>query len=323
MLSLLFILFIALVTPGVIARTRALLSGRRGVRIFQHIDNAGVMFRKGAVYSSVSGFVTRLAPPVYLAAAVTAMLCVPVGGLPAVFSFEGDVILFCYMLALGRTMLILAAMDTGGAFEGMGASREALYGALVEPGLFVMLGTLAMASGNTSFSGIFYGMDGVFAGAGAAAAGHGAAAAGGYAAGTAAEISVAMLLVGYCFFRTVLVEAGRLPVDDPHTHLELTMIHEAEILDFCGFDLGLITVAGWIKTAVLAVLGASAIASVLSYDAITVTIIALLFAVAIGVMESFIARNRLARNPTYIITTIAVATLGCMIAFMIKQGIHV
>lgn len=304
MLSIVFILFLALVIPGVIVRTRALLSGRKGIRFFQHIDNVGVMFRKGAVYSSTSGFVFRMAPLACLAAAVTAMLCVPVGGLPAVFSFDGDIILFCYMFALGRTVMILAAMDTGGAFQGMGASREALYGAFVEPGLFVMFGTLAMASGNTSFAELFYGI-------------------GSYTGESGVEISVAMLLVGYCFFRMVLVEAGRLPVDDSRTHLELTMIHEAMILDYCGFDLGLITVAGWIKTAVLAVAGASAVASILSYDAITVTLISLLFAVCIGVMESFIGRNKLARNPTYIITTVAVALLGCMIVFMIKQGVHV
>lgn len=134
---------------------------------------------------------------------------------------------------------------------------------------------------------------------------------------------VGMILLGYCMFREIIVEAGRMPVADSGTHLELTMVHEAMILDYCGFDLGLITVAGWIKTAALTVIGASAIAAAMNYDVVTVMIVSLAFAVAIGVMESFIGRNKLTRNPAYIITTIAVALLGYMIIFIIRQGIDI
>ena len=133
--------------------------------------------------------------------------------------------------------LILAAMDTGSSFEGMGASREALYGALVEPALMLVFGTLALLSGYTSFDAIFSGdaVNGV-------------------------QLVVVLLLAAYVLVKIVFTEAGRVPVDDPRTHLELTMIHEVMCLDYCGVDLAYIKMAGWLKTAALSVLAADAVA---------------------------------------------------------------
>ena len=136
-MSVVLNLFVALMLPGIIVRTRALLAGRKGAPFYQHISRLGALLCKAPVYSSATGFVFRLAPVVYLASTVAAMLLVPVGDFSAVLAFNGDIVLFCYLLALGRVMLILAAMETGSSIDGMGASREALYGALLEPALFL------------------------------------------------------------------------------------------------------------------------------------------------------------------------------------------
>ena len=299
-MSVVLNLFVALMLPGIIVRTRALLAGRKGAPFYQHISRLGALLCKAPVYSSATGFVFRLAPVVYLASTVAAMLLVPVGDFSAVLAFNGDIVLFCYLLALGRVMLILAAMETGSSIDGMGASREALYGALLEPALFLVAGTLALVSDSLSFSQVFAGVG----------------------SGTP-EMVVVMVLVMYALFKIMLVEAGRIPVDDPRTHLELTMIHEAMVLDYSGFDLALITLAGWSKAGLLAVLAASAFASVLSWDTIVVLLLGLAAGLAIGIVESFLARSRMARNSTYIVTILAVALVAFVIAFLLLNQIRI
>ena len=294
-MSVVLNLFVAL-----IVRTRALLAGRKGAPFYQHISRLGALLCKAPVYSSATGFVFRLAPVVYLASTVAAMLLVPVGDFSAVLAFNGDIVLFCYLLALGRVMLILAAMETGSSIDGMGASREALYGALLEPALFLVAGTLALVSDSLSFSQVFAGVG----------------------SGTP-EMVVVMVLVMYALFKIMLVEAGRIPVDDPRTHLELTMIHEAMVLDYSGFDLALITLAGWSKAGLLAVLAASAFASVLYWDTIVVLLLGLAAGLAIGIVESFLARSRMARNSTYIVTILAVALVAFVIAFLLLNQIRI
>lgn len=300
MLSLIVILFVALMLPGVINRTRAVLSGRKGVLFYQHINNTVVLFHKGAVYSPVTGFVFRLAPLVCLASMLTAMLIVPVGNFGALLSFSGDVVLFCYLLGLSRVMLILGALDTGSSFEGMGASREALYGALIEPALFLVVGTLALVTGYTSFAAIFSHMDSAHP-----------------------EMAVVVVLLMYVMMKVIQVESGRIPVDDPRTHLELTMIHEVMVLDYCGFDLGLITLAGWIRTALLAVVASAAVASLFYYNALIIIVLCFALAVVIGVIESFQARGQLSRNTTFIVTISAIAFLLFMICLLMLLNIDI
>jgi len=155
LLNTFLLLAVALATPGLINRIRARLAGRRGIRFMQHLYDLRLHLRKGAVYSSTTTALFRTAPSVYLGAAIVAALTIPVGDLRPLLAFEGDLVCMAYTLALGRFALILAAMDTGSAFEGMGASREALYGALVEPALMLAGGTLALLTGCTSFARIF------------------------------------------------------------------------------------------------------------------------------------------------------------------------
>lgn len=301
LVTLLLILASAIAIPGVINRTRALLAGRKGLRFAQHLYDVGLLLRKGAVYSPTTTALFRIAPSVCLGSAVVAMFLIPVGTLPPLLSFPGDIVCFAYLLALGRLALMLAAMDTGSSFEGMGASREALYGALAEPALLLIAGTLALLSGHTSFADIF------------AAAPH-----------NDIQLTVILLFAAYILTKLVITESGRSPVDDPRTHLELTMIHEVMCLDYCGVDLAFIRIGSWIKTASLAMLAANAAAAALGLGWWAAAPLAILVTgVAVGVVESTQARNKLSRNTTFILTITALAALLFFTGYLLQLGIQI
>jgi len=289
-LNIILLLVVAVTIPGLINRTRARLAGRNGIRFMQHLYDLRLLLRKGAVYSTTTSALFRIAPSIYLAAAIVASLFIPVGNLSPLISFDGDLIAFAYTLALGRVALVLAAMDTGSSFEGMGASREALYGALVEPALMLIFATLALLSGCTSFADIF-------------------------AAGATFDLryAIVLLLAAYVLVKIVFTESGRVPVDDPRTHLELTMIHEVMCLDYCGVDLAMIKMAGWLKTASLAMLAANAVAAMIQLCWwLAVLLAVLITGLAIGIVESTQARNKLMRNTTFIL---AIATMAALVFF--------
>ena len=299
LLNTLLILLAALCIPGVINRTRARLAGRQGIRFAQHLYDVRLLLRKGAVYSTTTTALFRTAPSVILASSLVAMLFIPVGDLRPVISFDGDLVAFAYLLAVGRGALILAAMDTGSSFEGMGASREALYGALVEPALMLSFGTLALISGHTSFASIFE----------ADATGD-------------AKLIVVLLLAAYVLTKIVFTESGRVPVDDPRTHLELTMIHEVMCLDYCGVDLAWIKISTWIKSAALSMLAADAVAAaVCPRWWFTAPLAVLLTGLSVGIVESTQARNKLVRNTTFILTITALAALVFFTGYLLQLNI--
>ncbi|MBQ8307649.1 MAG: NADH-quinone oxidoreductase subunit H [Alistipes sp.] len=300
-LNLILLLVVALAIPGVINRTRARLSGRMGIRFTQHLHNVALLLRKGAVYSPTTTALFRLTPVCYFASALVALLFIPVGDLHALLSFKGDMVCFAYTLAIGRFFLILAALDTGSSFEGMGASREALYGALVEPSLMLIFGTLALLFGYSSFDDIF------------SAARH-----------FDVQLTIVLMLMAYLVIKILFVEAGRVPVDDPRTHLELTMIHEVMCLDYCGIDLALIQMGSWMKSAALAVIAANAVAMPLGYHWWIVTPLAILLAgVPVGVVESSQARNKLVRNTIFLLTIVAMAAIVFFMGYLIQLNIHI
>lgn len=298
-LNTLLILLAAVCIPGLVNRTRARLAGRKGIRFAQHLYDVRLLLRKGAVYSTTASALFRAAPPVYLGSAIVAALFIPVGDLPPVLSCDGDIVCFAYMLALGRFALILAALDTGSPFEGMGASREALYGALVEPALMLTAGTLALLSGHTSFARIFA-----------------------TPASGDLQLTVLLLLTAYVLLKIVFTESGRVPVDDPRTHLELTMVHEAMCLDFCGVDLGMVKIAGWLKTAALSILAAdAATAALCPHWWAAAPLAVLMTGLSVGVVESTQARNKLSRNTTFILTIAALAALVFFTGYLLQFNI--
>lgn len=297
----LLMIVVAIAIPGVINRTRALLAGRKGLPFMQHVRNVRLLLRKGTVYSTTTTALFRIAPAVYLGAAIVALLFIPIADLYPLISFEGDVICFAYTLALARVAIILAAMDTGSSFEGMGAAREALYGALIEPALMIGFATLAMFCGYTSFADIFE-----------------------HEQSFNLHLTIVMFLIAYLFIKITFVESGRVPVDDPRTHLELTMIHEVMCLDYSGVDMGMIHIASWLKTACFSMIAANAIAATCCFHWwFAVPLAILLTGISVGIVESTQARNKLVRNTTYIVTISALAALIFFVGYLLQLDINI
>jgi formate hydrogenlyase subunit 4 len=288
MLSLILILTAAGFYTGVINRTKSIFSGRMGPGILQPIKDITRLFRKGTVYSKTTSFIFQIAPAIYFSTVVMAMLVVPFGQSKGIISFSGDFIFFAYVLALGKFFSIIAAMDTGSSFEGMGASREALFSMFAEPAFFILLGSLALLTGHTSFQGIF-------------AALH-----------LGSSISYAIsLLAAFVLGMITMIENSRMPIDDPKTHLELTMIHEVMILDYSGFDLGLILSAGMLKFALYGALIVNLFIGIFPYQYAIPAFFIIQFGSAFitGTIESFMARFRMNHNAQFIFALSSVSLL--------------
>jgi formate hydrogenlyase subunit 4 len=288
MLSLILIIIAAAFFTGVIIRVKSLFSGRKGPGIFQPLKDVGRLFKKGVVYSETTSFVFQIAPTIYFASVVMAMLVVPFGQSKGFISFSGDFIFFAYVLALGKFFSIISAMDTGSSFEGMGASREALYSMFAEPAFFILMGSLALLTGHTSFQEMF-------------AALH-----------IGSYISYALAILGtFVLMMVAMVENSRMPIDDPKTHLELTMVHEVMILDNSGFDLGLILTAGYLKFAIYGALVVNLFIGVFpyKYSIPMFFVIQLVLASGVGLIESFMARFRMSHNAQFIFVLTSVSLL--------------
>jgi formate hydrogenlyase subunit 4 len=211
-------------------------------------------------------------------------------------SFSGDIIVLVGLLALGRFATVLAALDTGSSFEGMGASREVHFSALAEPALLLALATLARVTGSFALTPVYQAV----------------------AIGAWADALPTFALVGMTLLVILLVENTRIPVDDPTTHLELTMIHEVMVLDHSGPDFGLIQYAAALKVWILGALLAGLVVPVRSgsvwLDGAAMLVGMVLLAGVIGMIESAMARYRLVHVPQFIV---GAATLSA-VAFIIR-----
>ncbi len=288
-LNLILIVVSSLIFPGIIIMTKARLCGRKGPGLFQPLLDVIRLFQKGSVYSRTSSLIFQIAPLVYGASVLVALLFIPFGQYKGFLAFEGDFLFFAYILAIGKFLMIIGAMDTGSGFEGMGANREALYSMLVEPAFFILMGSLALLTDHTSFHDIFVHLN-----------------VNSYLPLLIVVVSINLLL------QISLVENSRLPVDDPTTHLELTMVHEVMVLDTSGFDLAIIQMATWLKFAIYGSLIANFVIPVtdnLSEQTGIFILVQILFALAIGILESFRARNKMARNPQWILTLSAISLI--------------
>jgi formate hydrogenlyase subunit 4 len=284
--------------PGIINKTKAWFAGRSGPPLLQPYYDLRKLFRKGMVFSQTTTWVFRAGPVVGLVTALVAALLVPLGHHDAPISFPGDMILFAYLLALGRFFTAAAALDTGSPFEGMGAAREVTFSCLAEPALFFGFIVLAKLSGSLSLSGM---LGGVVLGDWGSAAGP-------------------LMLVVASWFIILLAENCRIPFDDPNTHLELTMIHEVMVLDHSGPALGMILYGAAVK---LFATGALLVGVALPLKAgnewldwvLFLALMALL-AILIGVVESTIARLRLMSIPKLLVTASLLSAFG--VIFLIK-----
>lgn len=281
---------------GVINRTKAVFAGRRGQPLLQLYHDLAKLLGKGAVYSTTATPVILAAPLVGLAAVLAATAIVPLGGRPGLIAFPGDFLLLAGLLALARFATVISALDTGSSFEGMGAAREAFFSALAEPALLLGLAALAIRDEQLSLAGF-------------------------YAAVTPDAILVeagpAMFLVAAAFLAVFLAENARIPVDDPNTHLELTMIHEVMVLDHSGPDFALIQYAAALKLWLLGSLIVGILVPVrtewwacdLACGAAGLAALAVL----VGVIESTLARLRLVRVPQFLVAAGVLSVLALVL----------
>jgi formate hydrogenlyase subunit 4 len=271
-LRLLFWLLFAPLLPGVINKVKAWVAGRQGPPVLQLYYDLARLWRKGVVMSTLASPGFLIAPAVAWVAVLTAAMLLPLAGAGSMLSFDGDVLLLIYLLALARFCTAWGAMETGSAFEGMGAAREVSFAVLAEIGIITAMLTLAIRSGSISLASMFVPPSGPGA---------------------------ALLAVG--LFIILLAENCRVPFDDPNTHLELTMIHEVMVLDHSGPPFALILHGASVKMLLFAALLIQAVlpfAGMPSGLSMAVLIAGtVLIAIAVGLVESLIARLAFRRVP--------------------------
>ncbi len=278
----------------IINRVKARVAGKQGRPLLQSYFDIAKLLRKGAVYSETTGWVFRVGPMIVLTSMLGVAALMPFGGVTSLRSFSGDFILLAYLLALARFFMIAAALDTGSAFEGMGASREAFFSALVEPTLFLGLAAVA----RRTIEGPVVSL---------------AAITNGVTVTQWLEFDILMLLVAVAFVIVYLAENARIPVDDPNTHLELTMIHEVMVLDHSGPDLAFIQYSAALK---LWVLGALVVGIAVPKTGMVLVDVSssllgmLVLAVLVGIVESVMARLRMSRVPHLLIAAGALTVLA-------------
>ena len=283
---------------GLIAKVKAIWAGRKGAPVLQPYYDFFKLLSKGEVISTTTSPVFRIAPSIGIAATLFALMILPIPVFGSVIHFEGDFVLFAYLLGLAKFMMVLGALDTGSSFEGMGASREVTYSTIVETAFFIVIGSLALLTRHFSFATIFASVNMVS----------------GYS-------PVVKILLVVSLFIMVLAEGSRVPVDDPNTHLELTMIHEVIVLDYSGPDLAFIQYTASLKMTIISVLIADLLVPsslVLLPACATAAVIAVLVFVSVGAVESLIARSRISHIPQFLflMTTLSLTSFAVVAFFL-------
>jgi formate hydrogenlyase subunit 4 len=299
MLSFGLALLAAPLFPGIILKVKAFYAGKKGPPLLIKYYTLVKLFRKGSVYSNSTSFIFKMGPTVSFAAALMTLLFFPLAGIKPVFSFHGDVIVLFYVMGIGRFFTILAALDTASPFEGMGAAREAFFSTLAEATVFMVLILFYRMNGSLSFTDYFQGNNPI---------------------SLMNPNGSLLLFVVVSMFMILLTENSRVPVDDPATHLELTMIHEVMILDHSGPDLALIELGAFYKlffysAFISHLLIPAKIISGLAGGLVFVVVLSLVY-VGIGIIESIMARFKMNLVPKYILTSFALVSFAAILTTM-------
>lgn len=298
LLNLIILLFVPFLMMGVIKKTKAFWAGRKGVSLFQPLYDFIRLMKKDFVISRTTSVVFKIAPVIAISSVLAASLFVPMVTGTALINIQAGIIIFAYVLGLGKFFSLISAMDTGSSFEGMGASREACFTTIVEPAFFMIIASIMALTGNFTFTSL----KGILENAGSYG------------------ILITIFAV-VALFLMILIEGSRVPVDDPTTHLELTMIHEVMILDNSGSDLALFTWGNSIKMLLIS----SLIANILipahfSELASTALYLFIIFAISviIGTVESGMARIRMSHvfEFVFIMSSFALVVLSLVVARM-------
>jgi len=297
-----------LLAPGLVGLVRwlkARLQNRRGAPAWQPYLELAKLFRKEVVVSSNASWLFRAAPFIVFASTVAVALLVPILLVPLPFDSVGDLLVVVYLLLLGTFFLSLAGLDPGSAFGGMGASREMTVAALAEPTVALAIFALALSAGSTNLGQI---VARTMSGSATFSPGH--------------------LLAFLALFIVTLAETGRLPIDNPATHLELTMIHEAMVLEYSGRYLALIEWAASLKLLIFFSLLSNlfvpwGVAAAVTAGALTLAVASLLlklviFAAVVAVLETRIAKLRLFRVPELLSVSFVLALLAVTSSFLLR-----
>ena len=219
------IILAAPLVNGITNKLKALTQKRKGAPLFQMYFDLFKLFRKNSVVSETASWIFRVTPYIVFSTAVAAALFVPVTTLAGSAMFAGDIIMLVYLLALGRFFITLSGLDTASTFGGMGSSREAMIASLIEPSILVSVFTIGLFAKSTSVYSMMIAMK----------------------TGGSLLVHPVFIMVFLAFIVIIIAETSRIPVDDPATHLELTMVHEAMILEYSGRHLALMELGASIK----------------------------------------------------------------------------
>jgi formate hydrogenlyase subunit 4 len=293
---------------GLIRKVKARFQCRRGASVFQPYADLAKLFRKQPVISTTTSWIFPATPYILFASTLSAGLLVPTFTSQTPMNFAGNIIALVYLLALGTFFLILAGLDAGSAFGGMGSSREAIVASLTEPAMILSIFAIALTAGSTNLSTIVHKtalMEGIVT-----------------------DPSPHLMALAALFI-VALAETGRVPVDNPATHLELTMIHEAMVLEYSGRYLALVEWAAGLKLAVFLSLIANVfapwgIATTQAPVAMGIGLVAYLLkiaglAVLIGTLECMFAKLRLFRVTDLLGVAFILALLGMLFFYILRS----
>ena len=293
-ISIILIVGLAPLFAGMVNKQKAILTARVGAPVLQPYYELKRLIKKETINASGSSFISRIAPIINLVSLVIAAAMLPVGFWRPIISFNGDIILFAYILGLARFFQILAAMDIGSSFEGMGASREATFALFAEPIFFFTIGSISFISGFNSFYDIYHSIR---------------------LEHIAYEVFIVVCSISV--FMLAVTECSRMPVDDPNTHLELTMIHEVMILDNSGIDLFIYQYSSYIKLFIYALLEISFFYP-FSQESYLIGIVIFItgsvaLAFVLGIVETITSRYRMKNVPQYLLFATAIGILNLLI----------
>ena len=285
--ALLNTVFVILISPlfvSLIKKVKAYMQGRQGPPLLQTYYSLLKLLKKETVYSSNTSLIIRITPYINVVCIIVASLFVPVVFIPGMTAGFGNVILFLYLLVCAKFFMALAGLDAGSTFGGMGSSREMTFSAVIEPVIIIVFAALGLLLKTTNLYQMFA-----------------------TSLQSSLLINPSTLLISLSLFIILIVETSRIPVDNPETHLELTMIHEAMLLEYSGPDLAMMEMSHAVKqTLLMAVLinvlfpwGLTASPNVLSVPVSIIAFMAkgVVLATAVGVFESMFAKSRLFRLP--------------------------
>lgn len=297
-LNILIVLIVPFLMMGVVKKTKAFWAGRKGVSLFQPVFDFVKLIKKDLIISNTTSVVFRLTPIITFTTVVFAAMFVPLACGSAIINIPAGIIVFAYVLGLGKFFALIGAMDTGSSFEGMGASREASFTSIVEPAFFITIASIMALTGNYTFDSLGLVLE---------------------KAGSYGLLIVVFAVMA--LFLMVLVEGSRVPVDDPETHLELTMIHEVMILDNSGSDLALLMWSNGIKMLLISSLIANILIPVnINIGLEILLFLAIMFVISliIGTVESGMARIRMSHvfEFVFIMSSFALVVLSLVVARM-------